>query len=305
MKRKSLALLMAAITVFSAVGCGSKDAAADTTTAEPAAEETTEASDDAAAADTASDADGFYAGKTVEMIVPWAAGGGADTACRLICSYMEKELGCTIVINNVTGGGGSIGLAQLTTANPDGLTYAYFANTDSNGDIMLEGVPYTAEDFAPVCKFAADPHIILASNASNIISTQIGDMTITGAISLRNRLRGKGAYGRTGLFEKNLEEEMEQELARYEKRCANQNELLSDRAAEMRLSILGKDNKGKQDQFLDVVEAFLKENTVELVDPLHIKKCSEANAARRDELLTELDTKIKVSNATVFVEIEE
>lgn len=42
MKRKSLALLMAAITVFSAVGCGSKDAAADTTTAEPAAEETTE-----------------------------------------------------------------------------------------------------------------------------------------------------------------------------------------------------------------------------------------------------------------------
>ena len=50
---------------------------------------------------------------------------------------------------------------------------------------------------------------------------------------------------------------------------------------------------------------FLKENTVELVDPLHIKKCSEANAARRDELLTELDTKIKVSNATVFVEIEE
>ena len=33
---------------------------------------------------------------------------------------------------------------------------------------MLEGVPYTAEDFAPVCKFAADPHIILASNASGI-----------------------------------------------------------------------------------------------------------------------------------------
>ncbi len=169
MKRKSLALLMVAITVFSAVGCGSKDAAADTTTTEPAAEETTEASDDAeAAADTASAADGFYAGKTVEMIVPWAAGGGADTACRLICAYIEKELGCTIVINNVTGGGGSIGLAQLTDANPDGLTYAYFANTDSNGDIMLEGVPYTAEDFAPVCKFAADPHIILASNASGI-----------------------------------------------------------------------------------------------------------------------------------------
>ena len=48
------------------------------------------------------------------------------------------------------------------------MTYAYFANTDSNGDIMLQGVPYNVDSFAPVCKFAADPHIILASNASGI-----------------------------------------------------------------------------------------------------------------------------------------
>ena len=58
-------------------------------------------------------AEGFYAGKTVEVIVPWGAGGGADTACRLVCQYVEKELGCTCVINNITGGGGSIGLNQL------------------------------------------------------------------------------------------------------------------------------------------------------------------------------------------------
>ena len=154
---------MAAMMTVSMVGCGSAQEAEETQTSTPAAE--AEAETDG---DTAANADGFYAGKTVEMIVPWAAGGGADVACRLICAKIEKELGCTIVINNVTGGGGSIGLAQLTNADADGLTYAYFANTDSNGDIMLEGVPYSAESFAPVCKFAADPHIILASNASGI-----------------------------------------------------------------------------------------------------------------------------------------
>lgn len=161
MKKRSIALLMAAMMAMSMAGCGSS-----ASTEAPASD----AAESADSADTANaaDADGFYAGKTVEMIVPWAAGGGADTACRLICSYIERELGCTIVINNVTGGGGSIGLAQLTKANTDGLSYAYFANTDSNGDIMLEGVPYTAEDFAPVCKFAADPHIIVTSNASGI-----------------------------------------------------------------------------------------------------------------------------------------
>lgn len=159
MKKKSIALLMAAVMAAGMAGCGSTEKTEENTSAA-----STEADSEASNVSE----DGFYAGKTVEMIVPWAAGGGADVACRLICSYVEKELGCTIVINNVTGGGGSIGLTQLTEANPDGLTYAYFANTDSNGDIMLEGVPYTAEDFAPVCKFAADPHIILASNASGI-----------------------------------------------------------------------------------------------------------------------------------------
>ncbi len=167
MKRKSLALLMAAVMMLGAAGCGSGKTEEPQTEA-PASAPAADAGTEADAAEPAASGDGFYAGKTVEMIVPWAAGGGADTACRLICSYMEKELGCTIVINNVTGGGGSIGLAQLTGADADGLTYAYFANTDSNGDIMLEGVPYTVDDFAPVCKFAADPHIILASNASGI-----------------------------------------------------------------------------------------------------------------------------------------
>ena len=115
MKKRSIALLMAAMMAMSMAGCGSS-----ASTEAPASD----AAESADSADTANaaDADGFYAGKTVEMIVPWAAGGGADTACRLICSYLERELGCTIVINNVTGGGGSIGLAQLTKANTDGLS---------------------------------------------------------------------------------------------------------------------------------------------------------------------------------------
>lgn len=122
----------------------------------------------AAAVGVAYAAGDFYAGKTVEIIVPWGAGGGADTACRLVCQYVEKELGCTCVINNVTGGGGSIGLNQMLAAEADGLTLAYVANTDTNGNIMLDGVTYGLKDFAPVARFAADPHVLVASNSSGI-----------------------------------------------------------------------------------------------------------------------------------------
>lgn len=157
--KKVLTLLLVLVMVLSLAGCSSSGQSSDDSSA----------SSDASSNDASSSVDdSFYAGKTVTVIVPWAAGGGADTATRLVCAYVEEILDCTIVINNVTGGGGSIGLTQLTTSDPDGLTYAYFANTDSNGDVMLEGITYTADSFAPVCVFAEDPHVVIASTKSGI-----------------------------------------------------------------------------------------------------------------------------------------
>ena len=124
-------------------------------------------------------AEGFYQGKTVEIIVPWGAGGGADVACRLVCEFIEKELGCTCVINNIKGGGGSIGLNQMLSQEADGMTLAYVSNTDTNGNIMLDGVTYGLEDFAPVARFAADPHVIVASNLSGIKT--LDDLIAAGA----------------------------------------------------------------------------------------------------------------------------
>lgn len=54
---------------------------------------------------------------------------------------------------------------------------------------------------------------------------------------------------------------------------------------------------------MDVVETYVRENTVVLADPLDIKKKMETLAEKRDNLLRELDTQIKVSNATTYIEI--
>ena len=81
------------------------------------------------------------------------------------------------------------------------------------------------------------------------------------------------------------------------------NSQLQATAENMRLSILGRDTKVKDDKPLGVVDAYVKENTTELVDPLEVKKKLEALDEKRNILLQELDTQIKVSNATTFIEI--
>ena len=59
----------------------------------------------------------------------------------------------------------------------------------------------------------------------------------------------------------------------------------------------------KSNKPLGVVDAYVKENTTELVDPLDIKKKIESLEEKNNILLKELDTQIKVSNATTLIEI--
>jgi hypothetical protein len=66
---------------------------------------------------------------------------------------------------------------------------------------------------------------------------------------------------------------------------------------------LGKETKTKDDKPLEVVTAYVQENTAELVDPLDVAKKVSEIQEKRTKLLSEIDTQIKVSNATTFIEI--
>ena len=144
---------------------------------------------------------------------------------------------------------------------------------------------------------------IVASNANMEITTSYGTFTVAGAIALRSRLRGAGAYGGDADFEGRLQKKLSSEYNERVQFCDRKNSQLQSTAEEMRLSILGKDSKTKDEKPLGVVEAYVKENTTELVDPLDVKKKMEALEEKRNTLLTELDTQIKVSNATTFIEV--
>lgn len=144
---------------------------------------------------------------------------------------------------------------------------------------------------------------IVASNANTKISTSYGEFTMAGAISLRSRLRGAGSYDGQADFESALQLKMEKDYQARVSAADLKNKQLQSTAENMRLSILGKDTKVKDEKPLAVVEAYVRENTTELVDPLDVQKKVTSLQEKRDTLLTELDTQIKVSNATTFVEI--
>lgn len=63
-----------------------------------------------------------YPEKPITMVVTHAAGGDTDYNARLLARYLEKELGQTIAVNNVTGANGSIALEQYKDGDPDGYT---------------------------------------------------------------------------------------------------------------------------------------------------------------------------------------
>ncbi|MCC8180046.1 MAG: hypothetical protein LIP23_03930, partial [Planctomycetes bacterium] len=69
-----------------------------------------------------------YPGKPVRISVPFAPGGGLDTATRLVATHAEKELGQRIDVVNPTGGGNIRGNMTAINAEPDGYTIGAWGN---------------------------------------------------------------------------------------------------------------------------------------------------------------------------------
>ena len=138
---------------------------------------------------------------------------------------------------------------------------------------------------------------IVASNANTKIQTSYGEYTVAGAISLRNRLKAVNGYeGKS--FENSLYDKMQEEYERCIQSMNAKNRHLDDTAESMSL---GKDARTKETKPLAVVDAYVKENKAELVDPLGIVEKMQQLKERKEKLIAELETQIKVSNATTHI----
>lgn len=102
--------------------------------------------------------------RLITVIVPYAAGGPGDTVVRIVGEYMARSLGQPIVVENVTGAGGTIGITRGSQAKADGYTIMVGQmGTHGAAPAQYPDLKYDpAKDFAPIGLIAATPIVIVA-----------------------------------------------------------------------------------------------------------------------------------------------
>src|SRR5215211_4544755 len=105
-----------------------------------------------------------YPERGITMVVPFAAGGTTDVVARIMADHMSRTLGQQIVVENVTGAGGTVGAARVMKAQPDGYTILMGnLGTQAASVGLYPNLPYDPrKDFEPVMNAAATPMVVAA-----------------------------------------------------------------------------------------------------------------------------------------------
>src|SRR6202040_1615979 len=102
----------------------------------------------------------------ITIIVPFSAGGPSDAMARVLAERMKATLGEALLIENVTGAGGSIGVGRAVRSPPDGYTvsFGHLGTHVANGAIYKLGYDLVT-DLEPVVLLPSNPMIVVSKNA--------------------------------------------------------------------------------------------------------------------------------------------
>ncbi|MES2197582.1 MAG: tripartite tricarboxylate transporter substrate binding protein BugD [Pseudomonadota bacterium] len=107
-----------------------------------------------------------FPSRPITIVVPFAAGGPSDVMARILAERMKTSLGETLLVENVTGAGGSIGVGRALRSPPDGYTvsFGHLGTHVANGAVYKLGYDLVT-DLDPVALLPSNPMIIVSKNA--------------------------------------------------------------------------------------------------------------------------------------------
>jgi tripartite-type tricarboxylate transporter receptor subunit TctC len=139
-------------------------------------------------------ADAQYPDKPITVIVPFAAGGPTDVVARLVGDHMSRTLGQTLVVENIGGAGGTLGMTRAAQAQPDGYTIAVGnMGTQSAAPALYPNLKYD-----PVKSFA-QVGIVNHTPQSIVAKKETPAKTLKEFIDYLKANHTKLAYGHAGV----------------------------------------------------------------------------------------------------------
>src|SRR5262245_14111131 len=150
-----------------------------------------------------------YPSKPLSIVVPYPAGGPTDTLTRILAEAMQRVLGQSVLVENVTGASGAVGVTKVARAAPDGYTLSV---GHAGSHITIWAIPPGSfdllTDMAPVAMFAVNPLFISArkslgpANLSDLIAwlkANPDKATMGGALGTIGHMASLDLRQRTGV----------------------------------------------------------------------------------------------------------
>ncbi|VCU70192.1 Tripartite tricarboxylate transporter family receptor [Pigmentiphaga humi] len=112
-----------------------------------------------------------YPVHSIEIIVPYSAGGSVDVMARAFSRELADILSTQVVVNNRDGAGGTIGVAAVANARPDGHIVLFSPSSPlTQAPYLMGRVPYQPDSITPICQIFENPFVIAVRKESPIQS---------------------------------------------------------------------------------------------------------------------------------------
>ena len=103
-----------------------------------------------------------YPSRQITLVVPFPPGGSTDAAARIMAERMRASLGQPVIVENIGGAGGSIGVGRVARAAPDGYTFDIGQWDTHVGSIIYKLDYDLAKDFEPIALISTNPQLMVA-----------------------------------------------------------------------------------------------------------------------------------------------
>lgn len=134
-----------------------------------------------------------YPNHPIRLIVPFAPGGSTDSQARVMADYLSQEFGQQVVVVNVGGAGGTLGVNQAAKAMADGYTLVTATPSLTINPYIQKDISYDPiKDFEPIALLATSPIVLVVPKDSKITS-------VRGLIDMAKAKPGEIRYGSAGI----------------------------------------------------------------------------------------------------------